>query len=420
MKDMKRNILKIVALVLVVTANACKEESNAPLYGVGPAPSVVTNVVATPAPGGADITYSLPDDADLLYVEADVVTPLGRAFTVKSSSYSNVINIRGLADTEPQDVTLYSVNKGGARSEGYTLTINPLTPPYMEVYNSLRVKEDFGGVNMAFQNEYNASLAVVLSYIDERDGEYIEYDTYYTDASDVNYSFRGLESKPYKFGFYIRDRWDNMSPMLEDELTPLYEEELDKSRFNAVTGIMGDGWNSNRTGFGYGEYFSDVPENKITNLWDNRSPTSLTGYGAEVGYQWLYIQKSSSGEKAAFTFDLGQTTQISRLRFNQYQPWSAMSPKEFEIYGRADLNTQVYDGSWEHWTLLATVNNEKPSGLAGNEYGPGDAEAYANGINVNIDLSAPRVRYIRVKCVESWQGNNDMAFCEVTVWGDPR
>ena len=101
-------------------------------------------------PGGADITYSVPEDKDLLYVEADISVPSGRTFNVKSSSYGNVIEIRGLASTDPQQVMLYSVNKGGVRSEGCPVTINPLTPPYMNVYASLKMKADFGGVNVSF------------------------------------------------------------------------------------------------------------------------------------------------------------------------------------------------------------------------------------------------------------------------------
>ena len=74
---MKNNSLKSLAVLFAVSlvTSACKEEYNGPEYSAGPAPAPVTQVVATPMPGGADITYSVPEDKDLLYVEADVAVP---------------------------------------------------------------------------------------------------------------------------------------------------------------------------------------------------------------------------------------------------------------------------------------------------------------------------------------------------------
>lgn len=307
--------------------------------------------------GGADITYSVPEDKDLLYVEADVAVPGGRTFNVKSSSYGNVIEIRGLASTDPQQVILYSVNKGGVRSEGYPVTINPLTPPYMDVYNSLKMKEDFGGVNISFANESNASLAIVLSYLDEKSNEYLEYDTYYTEESDGKYSFRGMENETRKFGLYIRDRWDNISPMVEAELTPLYEEMIDKSKFKAITGIQGDG-------DGDGNYPTTDSQSDPKHMWNGVWPTSLNDYG---DYKMFYLK--TYDRQVSFTFDIGQAVQLSRLRFNYYYKWTYMDPKEYEVYGCTELTDDMYDGDWSKWTLLAHCTFNKPSGLGDGEYG---------------------------------------------------
>lgn len=313
---MKSNSLRSLAVLFAVAlaASACKEEYNGPEYKVGPAPAPVTQVVATPMPGGADITYSVPDDKDLLYVEADVTVPGGRTFNVKSSSYGNVIEIRGLASTDPQQVMLYSVNKGGARSEGVAVTINPQTPPYMDVYNSLKMKEDFGGVNISFANGSNASLAIVLSYLDEKSNEYLEYDTYYTEESAGNYSFRGMENETRKFGLYIRDRWDNISPTVEAELTPLYEEQIDKSKFKVVSGIQGDG-------NGDGTYTTDSQSNPA-HMWNGVWPGSLNDYG---DYKMFYIR--AYDRQTSFTFDMGQAVQLSRLRFSYYSSGPIWSPR---------------------------------------------------------------------------------------------
>ena len=406
---MKSNSLRSLAVLFAVAlaASACKEEYNGPEYSAGPTPAPVTQVVATPMPGGADITYSVPEDKDLLYVEADISVPSGRTFNVKSSSYGNVIEIRGLASTDPQQVMLYSVNKGGVRSEGCPVTINPLTPPYMNVYASLKMKADFGGVNVSFANESNASLAIVLSYLDEKSNEYLEYDTYSTEESDGNSSFRGMENETRKFSLYIRDRWDNISPTVEAELTPLYEEQIDKSKFKAVTGIQGDGK-------GDGTYATDG-QSQPAFMWNGVWPTALTNYG---DYKMFYIR--SYDRQTSFTLDMGQAVQLSRMRFNYYYKWTYMEPKEYEVYGCTELTEDMYDGEWSKWTLLAHCTFDKPSGLGDNEFGPGDAEAFVAGTNIDVDIQMPRIRYIRVKGIECWDGGSSLCFSEITAWGDPR
>lgn len=97
-----------------------------------------------------------------------------------------------------------------------------------------------------------------------------------------------------------------------------------------------------------------------------------------------------------------------------------MEPKEFEVYGCTDLTEDMYDGDWSKWTLLEHCTFDKPSGLGNGEYGPGDAEAFLAGTNFNVDIQLPKIRYIRVKGIESWDGGGSLCFSEITAWGDPR
>lgn len=391
---------------LSLVAVACEEYDNH-IYDADSAPATVTDVVAKPMPGGADITYSLPADKSLLYVEAELTLPDWKTMNVKSSSYNNLIEIRGLASTDPQQVALYSVSKGGKRSVASNVTINPLTPPYMEVYDSMEMREDFGGINVTCYNDSKASLAVVLSYLDEQSGEYLEYDAYYTEESEINYSFRGMENEKRKFSVYVRDRYDNISPMIEAELTPLYEELIDKSKFNAVSGIQGDGK-------GDGTYPTDG-QSEPKYLWND---VWSTVPGAYADYKFYYIR--AYDRQCSLTFDMGQLVKLSRMRFNHYYPWSYMCAKEFEVYGSPEITEDMYDGDFGKWTLLAKCRFDKPSGLGDGQYGQGDAEAFAQGTNFNVDLEAPKVRYIRVKALECWDGGGSVSFSEITAWGDPR
>ena len=61
--------------------------------------------------GGAILSYVLPDDRDLLYVQAEYTLDTGEKMIVKSSMYGTQIKIDGFAKAEPRKVTLYAVDR---------------------------------------------------------------------------------------------------------------------------------------------------------------------------------------------------------------------------------------------------------------------------------------------------------------------
>ena len=97
--------------------------------------------------------------------------------------------------------------------------------------------------------------------------------------------------------------------------------------------------------------------------------------------------------------------------------YNDVSPKIYEVWGCVELDKS---GSWDSWTKLLHIENEKPSGLPGSELTEDDRLAAKEGDNANFPLDAPRVRYIRIKCIDNWTGNSNMTFTEVTFWGDDK
>src|SRR3546814_16366339 len=109
------------------------------------------NVLVGKLNGVSKIIYILPGDEDLFYVLSETEALRGKIHA-KSSLYSNNVLIEGFGDTKAREVTLYAVDRGENRSEPVTVTINPLTPPMQMVRNTVDIKEDFGGVNIQFEN----------------------------------------------------------------------------------------------------------------------------------------------------------------------------------------------------------------------------------------------------------------------------
>src|SRR5690606_24162556 len=104
-------------------------------------------------PGGARVTYSIPDDQTILYVKAVFESHMGQEREVKSSVYKNYIDLDGFGDTNEYTVKLFAVNRSEIQSEPIECKVQPLTPPIYDVFESLEASEDFGGVNTKFTNE---------------------------------------------------------------------------------------------------------------------------------------------------------------------------------------------------------------------------------------------------------------------------
>lgn len=389
----------IIAMLFLYIA--CDDaDVNAPFSKGGPAPAMVTNIKVTNTPGGAEILYTPPADINLSYVYAVVQTPEGKKHEYKASPYSAKIEVVGLGSTREQTVQLYSVSRSEVKSEPVLVSIHPLNPPFVGVFKTIKLTEDFGGLNIQYENISEAELSFTLGIVD-KDNVFTEYNTYYSRASKGNYSWRGLPSTETKFALYIRDRWDNFSDTLYVNLTPLYEEKLDKTKFRDLT-LPGDAkiytteWNISKT-----------------YLWDETFSTDFNNpYG-----NWLNCSTElpNTVEPKWITFDLGQTAQLSRMRLNHYYTYWHKAPRRYEIWG--STTTPPVDGSWTGWIKLASHEQIKPSGLPTGSYGPGDAEAWEAGDNINFSRDLPPIKYIRFKCIENWEGTSHMSLAEVTFFG---
>ena len=66
-----KKYLFVQVLLIIFLFNACEEDIREPLISEGIAPGKISNVVVENLPGGAALTYTLPNDNDLLYVLAE-------------------------------------------------------------------------------------------------------------------------------------------------------------------------------------------------------------------------------------------------------------------------------------------------------------------------------------------------------------
>lgn len=379
-------------LATAILAAGCGKDGHDPVNPAGTTPGRVANVQVQNVNGAARISYSLPDNKDLLYVKAVYEPRAGVSREVKSSFYNNFLIVDGFGDTHKHTVKLYAVSRSEVHSEPVEVVVEPKTPPVKLIRNSFVIREDFGGINVSFANETKAEVAIIVMTPDST-GAMKEANVRYTKAPNGSYSLRGYDAEAREFRLFVRDQYGNYSDTLTGSWVPIYERRLDISKFREVI-LPGD------VPFGWFVY-------PIPNLWN--------------GTMWHSADKFD-GMPMWFTFDMGVVAQLSRISMWQRpNEWLYMqnNVRKFEVWGMA--TTPPADGSWTGWEKLVEHTLVKPSGLPVGQLSQEDRDKGAEGEHMDVPVSMPKVRYIRIKILRTWtDGGYAANIQEMRFFGNDR
>ena len=393
---MKTIIKSILTIWLLGLMSACSEEVLKPLNdGDGSTPPKVSNIKVENLSGAVRVSYDMPKGVSLLYVEAEVDMGNGRVAKSSSSYYNHYLEIEGFGEAKEYEVQLYSVGRNLTRSESTRIKVNPLEPPVTSIFNSLEVVEDFGGMSISFENPTQAEVSVVVE-MENADGEWNTVETFYTKLPTGVLTVRGLESVPSVFRIYVNDRWENRSPVLQTELTPIFEEELDYTKFVAMK-LLND-----------------------PNDFGTRTKPAL--WNGNLGNGW-YRTDNGTPLPTQVTIDMGQTAKLSRFKFWQRGSQDAEndllyaggSPRQMEIWGS---NYPSPDGSYDSWERLIEITMVKPSGLPLGNNSPEDVEVAGRGHEFTFPLDAPAFRYLRIRVLSTFGVTEYFWMSEIELYGE--
>ncbi|MDR1981172.1 MAG: DUF4959 domain-containing protein [Tannerellaceae bacterium] len=384
---MKKKIYIVWLIALCMTG--CTEEKRPEIVINTEPPKPVTDVQVTNIPGGAILKYQLPDDEDLLYVKAAYSYKDGHQAEARSSLYCDSIKILGFGTEDVRTVELRAVDRSNNESAPVSATIQPLEPPVNTIGKTLELMPDFGGVHLYWKNPERAEISVILEK-EDNNNEYIPVEIFYSTVVEGDAASRGMDTIPGNFRVYIQDRWENQSTVLEGTLTPLFEAQFDRLKFQALY-IDGD----EPTAWGW----------VLPQIFDGDLTTGFhTAQGTGRWPQWV-------------TFDLGIKGKISRIKVWQRQEdWEFRhgNLKHFEIWGTNEVN-QLAD--WDVWTMMIDCVSVKPSGLPMGQLSDEDRAAVAGGEEFICPPDMPAVRYLRLKALENWSGGDFFHIMEVEVYG---
>ncbi|TXH55256.1 MAG: DUF4959 domain-containing protein [Bacteroidia bacterium] len=396
------NLLFYVSLGIMVLLIGCKADIGIEPARLGVKPTPLTNLSSEPRPGGALISYTLPNTTDLRYVSAVYTLDNGTTMTTKASVYDNKVLVEGFAKVAQYDVTLKAVSVGDVESDPVTIKITTGQPMYETLAESFLSNENFfstfGGVNLIYKNDNASNIILRLFKYTQDNGWQIVNETY-TKSKEGIIRVRGEQPLETKFGVVVKDQWGNTSDTIERLLTPL--EEIEFEGLNMYNGI---------------ERYSQLNRNGdyVAN-WSAQSGSAEMQISLFDGIPAIpyYNTKKQWWGKAApvpfqFTLDLGQKVQLSRIKMwgrndNYSLLFQATHPKEFEVYGS---NSPAADGSWDSWSYIGTYEGVRPSGLAFGVNATAEDQDYAKkGEDFEVNWEIPGgFRYIRIKVNCTWNG----------------
>lgn len=390
-------------LSVVLLLSACNDVELGPITQQdGTAPATITDVTVKAIPGGAVITYQLPADPDLLYVQANYTLPNGEAKVVNASYNTRNISVEGFSEVKEYTVSLTSVDRSGNRSIPYVANFTPDTPPIVAVINTLTLQADFGGVHLEWDNPTKSDLAILI-YRKDSIGDNVIIDTQYSSTAKGSYTVRGQDTISTNYSVRLRDKWNNYSKIKTETVTPFYEIKLDHTKFRAL-GI---------------EFSNGVATiGNIPRLWDNNfSDNAITDVKTKAPWNASFSIADTPVRLSRIV--VWQYAWANTLNYGHY--YSGSNMRKFELWGCNEPTPEL--SGWIK--LVSDCEIIKPSGLpigvGRDNMSNEDFELARNrGHEFTIPLGSPAVRYLRLVSLEPFESYDLCTPSELHFYGDPR
>ena len=394
---MKTNKILSIFLISFITLLGCKDDDGQD--STPPGSLLVENI--TPTNGGGIISYSLPDDSDILFVRAEYTNSLGVDVYRVSSSHNNFIEIDGLNQNTPVQVKLFVIDENENMSQPVDIEFTPLPSFIYLVQESITITPDLGGVKLEWENVAEKTVYVHLHIVNAGEEEIRILSS--NNASESAF-VRGLESVEMTFLTKVEDFDGNITELEEKAiLTPLFEEMIDKSTWTLMSqlSVNGDAW-----------------EGQTTAFWDDVVDTAETNSDNSYFIIWRDQNGGTLNWPLDIVIDLNKNVRVHRLKVWQRAFWYG-GPTGIPYYYQEE-NMRSFDlyasNNSVDWTLLGQFDIGDPSDENGNI--PQDfIDAAANGHDFDLDGVSEPFRYLKFSLTSNYGSDTYVHGSEITLWG---
>ena len=391
-----RNFLSLF-LIIFLFLLGCNENENQD----STPPGSLTIESVTPTNGGGILTYSLPNDSDILFVRAEYTNSLGNDVYRVSSSHNNSIEIDGLNQNTPISVRLFVIDENENISEPTDVEFTPLPSFIYLVQESISISPTLGGVNIEWENIAEKTVYVHLHIVNAGEEEIRILSS---DKEFENISVRGLESVEMTFLTKVEDFDGNITDLEEKAtISPLFEEMIDKSTWTLMSQLSVDG---------------NAWEGETDNFWDDIVDTAETNADNSYFIIWRDANGGVLNWPLDIVINLNKNVKIHRLKVWQRAFWYT-GPTGIPYYYQEE-NIRSFDlyasENSQDWTLLGQYDIGDPSDQDGNI--PQDfIDSAANGHDFDLEGVSDKFRYLKFSITSNYGSDTYVHGSEITLWG---
>ena len=387
----------LLLTILIFAVSSCSKQDD----GDTTPPSVLIVDTVTPTNGGGIISYTLPNDNDILYVRAEYTNSNGVDVSRASSSHNNSIEIDGLNQTTALTITLYVVDENYNQSAPVYVELVPLESFIYLVQESIEVNTDLGGFRITWENIQSKTVYVFI-HIDNGIDEEIRILS--SNNSSESIAVRGLPSEEITISTRIEDFDENSTTLeVKGTLTPLFEQVIDKSTWTLVTSqsVNGNAW-----------------EGASVNFWDNVIDTTNNNSDNSYFMIWRDLNGGSLNWPLDLVIDLNKNVKVTRFTVWQRAYWyngpsdipyyfQEENMKSFNLYASNDAQV---------WEELGQFDIGDPRDPDGNI--PQSAlDSAANGHEFELDEVSESFRYLKFSVTSNFGSEAYVNGSEITMYG---
>ena len=391
-----RNIICIPILLLLISmVVSCESEDKKDT--TPPGELTITSTEATY--GGAIISYTLPNDDDILYVRADYTNGKGEAVFRTVSKHVNQIEVSGFVVEEDVTVSLTVVDENQNKSKAVEHEIRPLQSFIYLVQESIEIVPDLGGVQVSWEN---IEEKTVFIYLHIADGDEEETRILSSSNATENIFVRGLEAKELGFSTKVEDFDGNITSLIEEGYyTPLFEEKINKDTWALVSNLSIDG---------------NAYEGATVNFWDDVVDTFETN----SDNSYLISNRKDNGGGLRWpldiVIDLNKKVKINRFKIWQRAFWYN-GPGDQPYYYQSE-NLRSFDlfvsMDKSEWALLGSFQIEEPTN---GDISQALLDEAVAGHNFNLDEISPEFRYLKFSITSNFGSDSFCHGSEISLFG---
>lgn len=370
------------------------------------APGKVTNISYKPTNGGAVLTFTAPDDDDLLYVKAVYTNALGNEVFKVTSRYGDSIEIDGFKDETPQKVKLYAVDRSNNTSEATEVEVKPFKSFIYLVKESIVMTEQLGGVRVTWENVDMKTVFVFVHF--SKGGR--TYERILSSAADsTSMMIRGLDPEDYTFSVMVEDFNGNKTDSKEmGTFKPLLEQKIDKSTWKVIQNMSVDG---------------DKWEGTISSFWDNVVDTKESG--ADNSY--FIINRDDNGGMLKWPLDivvdLNKTVVVNRFvvwqrAFAYVNAEQNGVSTDYYYYKEENMKSFSVSVSTDKlvWVPLGTFDIGDPRDASG-VISPAKYKEAVDGHEFNLESVSQPFRYMKFSVLSNYGSETNVYGSEITLYG---